>query len=155
MRGKKQKGFTIIELMVAITVAAILLSAALPSFRTAIQNSRLTSQANEMLTAFQLARSEALKRGTATLVCASSDEATFSGTWEDGWIVAVDGGDVIRVWGEVRGELSISDAEASYRYLPRGILDGNASTVTLAAPGAAQGRVLEIARSGSASIRKS
>lgn len=55
-------GFTLIELMVTIAVAAILLAVAVPSFRHLIISNRLTTAANNVVTAVTLARSEAIKR---------------------------------------------------------------------------------------------
>lgn len=55
-------GFTLIELMVTIAVAAILLAVAVPSFRHLIISNRLTTAANEVVTALTVARSESIKR---------------------------------------------------------------------------------------------
>lgn len=55
-------GFTLIELMVTIAVAAILLAVAVPSFRHLIISNRLTTAANDVVTALTVARSEAIKR---------------------------------------------------------------------------------------------
>lgn len=79
-------GFTLIELMVAIAIAAILLGIAIPSFTTTITSNRLTTNANEMVTALNLARSEAIKRGKQVTV--RSKNASTS--WEGGWDVFVD-----------------------------------------------------------------
>lgn len=88
----KNRGFTLIELMITLVVLTILLSWAVPSFRTAIQNNRITAQSNSFLSALSTARSEAVKRGVRVSVCASADMATCSGaaTWETGWIVFSD-----------------------------------------------------------------
>jgi type IV fimbrial biogenesis protein FimT len=84
-------GFTLIELMVTIALAAIILTQAVPSFNALVQNNRLISQKNEFISTLNLARSEALKRGTRVTVCASSDKATCDSTdWEQGWIVFSD-----------------------------------------------------------------
>ena len=100
-RPPSQAGFTLMEVIITIAVLAILASIAAPSFRTALQNNRLTGQANEMVTSFQFARSEALKRGVPVAVCGSSDGATCSGTWSQGWVaLAIVGGnaEVLRAW---------------------------------------------------------
>jgi type IV fimbrial biogenesis protein FimT len=84
-------GFTLIELMVTIALAAIILTQAVPSFSALVQNNRLISQKNEFISTLNLARSEALKRGTRITVCASTDQATCDTTdWEQGWIVFSD-----------------------------------------------------------------
>lgn len=81
---KKMTGFTLVELMVALVVAAILLAVGVPSFIATVRSSRTTSQANELVTAFNLARSEAVKRGVQVVVLRNGAE------WEDGWQVFVD-----------------------------------------------------------------
>lgn len=62
MRRHSQAGFTLIELMVAISVLAILLSAAVPSFRQFVANTQIRSTAQSILNGLQTARAEAVKR---------------------------------------------------------------------------------------------
>jgi type IV fimbrial biogenesis protein FimT len=82
-------GFTVVELMVAVAVLAILLALAVPNFTDASLSGRLNGFANSIVAATQIARSEALKRNATITVCASSDGATCDdpGGWEYGWIV--------------------------------------------------------------------
>lgn len=93
---KKQTGFTLIELIVTLTVAAILITLAVPNFREFLLNNRLTSVANEFIAAANLARSEAIKRGRNATVCVSDNSMDAAPTcsggtdWGDGWLVWVD-----------------------------------------------------------------
>lgn len=88
-----QFGFTLIELMVTIAVSAVLIMVAVPSFNDAILNSKLTGNANNLLSSIQVARSEAIKRNTVVLMCRSADGKTCAttGGWEQGWVVRVSG----------------------------------------------------------------
>lgn len=88
----QKQGFTLIEMMITIVIAALLLTIAVPSFQQSIRNNRLTAEANNLLTALALARSEAIKRGSPVTVCASSNQSTCSNSssWTTGWIVFVD-----------------------------------------------------------------
>src|SRR3569832_2509448 len=74
------RGFTLIELLVTLAIAVILLTVAVPNYQMFVANSRMASQANEVVGALSLARSEAVKRGTQVSVCASSDGATRTGS---------------------------------------------------------------------------
>src|SRR5262245_25530334 len=88
------KGFTLLELMTAISVMAILLSIGVPSFIQIIRNNRITAQTNELVAALNVARNESIKRGIPVSVCSSTNSATCagSGTWGTGWIVFTDTG---------------------------------------------------------------
>lgn len=82
-----------IELLVTVSIAAILLGIAIPNFRVFLLNNRITSQANEFVLALAYAKSESVKRGTLITVCSRSTDSVCanSTTWETGWLVFVDG----------------------------------------------------------------
>jgi type IV fimbrial biogenesis protein FimT len=91
-------GFTLVELMIAVVVAAILLTTALPSFQETIKDNRMAANVNEFMAALNLARSEAIKRGTFATVCeGTAAGCSNTGNWEGGWIVFsdVDGDGVV------------------------------------------------------------
>lgn len=83
------KGFTILELMITIVVAAILTMVAVPSFRTAIQRHRIQAASDDLQASVKYARTEAVLRATYVSLCASTDGASCAGTgtYETGWIV--------------------------------------------------------------------
>jgi type IV fimbrial biogenesis protein FimT len=141
----QRNGFTLIELLVTIAVMAILLAAATPSFRTMMINARLTSQANELLSVFHIARSEASKRARAVSICPTADGTACSANWGDGWMVYLDseavGSDdtdvdeVLRIWPAPGSDLKIKGGNVSapgktagdlpefVRVLPSGAVD--------------------------------
>lgn len=86
----RQRGFTVIELLVVVTVIAILSAIALPSFSNAYMTNRLASYSNNFVASVQFARSEAIKRGVPMIMCASSNGTsctTSASSWQPGWIV--------------------------------------------------------------------
>ncbi len=89
--GNKNHGFTLIELMMAISLLAILMALAVPSFQQTIASTRLSTTTNELYTSLLQARSEATRRGTRMTVCKSSNGTSCtSGSWETGWISFAD-----------------------------------------------------------------
>ena len=79
MSGPLRNGFTLIELMVTVAVLAIIIAFAVPSFVNLVENSRVTTQANTLLAAMNLARSEAIKQGVPVSV--QNKPADFSAGW--------------------------------------------------------------------------
>jgi type IV fimbrial biogenesis protein FimT len=86
-----------IELMVAVLVAAILMAMAAPSFQSTINAGRLATAGNELLTGLQLARMEAIRYNARTAVCLSLNAQTATPTCAaantttaTGWIAFVD-----------------------------------------------------------------
>jgi type IV fimbrial biogenesis protein FimT len=89
-------GFTLLELMVALTVLALLLGIGVPSFRDFVRNSRMTAAANDIVTDFSIARSEAVKRRVPVTLCKSQNltacDADATGAFRS-WIMFVDDAD--------------------------------------------------------------
>lgn len=81
------KGFTLVELMITIAVAAVLLAIAVPSFTRLMANTRQTSATNSLLQAFEYARNSALREGQSVTVCpiATPTDTSCSTDWNTGW----------------------------------------------------------------------
>jgi type IV fimbrial biogenesis protein FimT len=92
----RQVGFTLFELLVALAVAAILVTAGLPRLHNMVLDNRITAKANHFVATMSAARSSAVRYQRPAVVCATSnfDSAvpTCSGStdWSNGWIVWVD-----------------------------------------------------------------
>lgn len=78
------RGFTLIEIMVAIAVLAILLSIGLPAFGSLIDNQRMDSSVNSLLRSINQTRTEATRRNRHITM------APLSGDWSNGWNIFID-----------------------------------------------------------------
>lgn len=109
-------GFSLIELMVVLTVAAILLTIGVPSFSALIENQRMTTTVNNLFAAVNLTRAEALQRG------ARVDLAPLDGeSWENGWAVFVDAdGDQVPDFGVGEDEIIYSSGPVDERITIQG-----------------------------------
>lgn len=74
-------GFTLVELMIVVSVLAILVAAALPNYNDFVKNQRVKTASFELFSSLVLARSEALTRNSAVTV------APAGGNWASGWEV--------------------------------------------------------------------
>ena len=87
-------GVTLVELVVALAVAAILVGLAAPSFRNLVAEQRRDAALGALAGDLRFARSEAIKRAARIGVCArAAAGASGCGTdWSRGWVVWDDGG---------------------------------------------------------------
>lgn len=119
MNSIRRRGFTIVELLVTVSIAAILLAVAVPSFQTMIVESRLTTQVNDMVGALNIARSEAIKRNASVSLCRASSAtaaacAGAAGAWQH-WIIRSAAGSVVRrgVVDTFGGKIAVASTLAS------------------------------------------
>ncbi len=123
----KNRGFTLVELMVTITVLAIVVGVAAPSLAAFIQSNRVAGNANSMVSALNFARSEAVSRAESVRFCPvneSQDGCSGSDDWSAGWVAIVqsgsDAGEVLRVWSPLPDSLDMSldtQAEVSEEFV--------------------------------------
>ncbi len=100
------RGVTLIELLVTLSVVAILLAIGVPSFQAVLARNRIAGITNDLMGALNLTRSEAIKRGKIVTICKSTNtDATDNSAastptptcstsstvgWQDGWLIFVD-----------------------------------------------------------------
>jgi type IV fimbrial biogenesis protein FimT len=135
----RQKGFTLIELMVAIGLAALLLSMAVPALDQFTTNARQTGAINDFVSSMHIARNTAITTNARVTVCASSQGFWCDGvTWDQGWIAftdrngnqAVDGTDrILSASGGIDG-LDIQSGEFGQvlQYRPNGRVNNVTAT---------------------------
>jgi type IV fimbrial biogenesis protein FimT len=83
----RERGFSIVELMVTVGVATILVSVAVPSFRTISMNSKQAGTVNELVAGMHLARNTAITLNARVGMCTSSNGVRCENVdWNEGWI---------------------------------------------------------------------
>jgi len=88
----KQKGFTLIELIITLSIVSILSSYALPSFHELKLNKQLQSERNRLTGSLHLARSHSIMHQTTVIVCPSTSGGSCDNqsNWHQGWIIFSD-----------------------------------------------------------------
>lgn len=165
------KGFTLIELMLGIALAAVIVSMAAPSFSTAMKNNKIVAEANELIADIHFARSEAVKRSTRVVLCRSAapSNATPScggsaNNWGSGWLVFADGDadnsynaandTLIRIGNPSDGAVTVKSnntANQQLVYNPDGTINTGGNTAVFAVcdeRGEDQGRQVQITPTG-------
>jgi type IV fimbrial biogenesis protein FimT len=87
---KTQSGFSLIELMMAITMGGIIMALGVSSYKYVTNANRVSGEINALLGDMQFARYEAVKEGLTVQICptaAGGTTCTATATWSGGWIV--------------------------------------------------------------------
>ena len=137
----KYCGFTLIELMVTLVVAAILAAIVAPSFKTLIQSTHLSTNANSIVAALSTARSEAIKQAMPVMIKTADGTNNWSGGWQvvklfnpNGTACKPTNNCLIKVFSALKPNYSISLVDnsnikqPSLTYLPSGMLQQASST---------------------------
>ena len=88
---RSSPGFTLLELLATVAVAAIVLASGVPFVRSLVLDARRTSAVNGLVHGIHLARTEAHRDLRDVVVCRSATGSTCAaaGNWASGWIVFV------------------------------------------------------------------
>jgi type IV fimbrial biogenesis protein FimT len=91
--GKRHSaGVTILELVIVISIVAVLMLIGVPSFKYMTTANRISAEVNALIGDMQFARAEGIKEGHQVVACASTDGLTCNNTntWQGGWVVCSD-----------------------------------------------------------------
>jgi type IV fimbrial biogenesis protein FimT len=142
-------GLSLVELLIALAISALLLVLSAPAFLQARGNAQLQQALNDFLADFRFARLEAMRLGDVVVLCrvasaaASECEATASARgWADGWVVGhdrnrnqrIDADEVLRRHEGWPVAVSVSDSRGTARPIqlaPAGRLLNLSSATTL------------------------
>jgi type IV fimbrial biogenesis protein FimT len=103
-------GFTLVELVVTISLIGILLAVAIPGMRQLTLNQGVKTAAFDLMSALQYARSEAIKRPSETVTLKSG--ATSDGAWSTGWRLLDGSSNVLRSW-SVASSITVADTNTT------------------------------------------
>lgn len=88
------RGFTLFEMVIVMSIAAILTAIAIPSYQYVTTTNRIAAEINGLVGDLQFARAEAIKEGQSISVCVANTTSTGclanNTAWNGGWIVFVD-----------------------------------------------------------------
>lgn len=161
LRAAAMRGFSLVELMIALAIAAVMLSLAAPGMTQLIASIWISTQASDMVANLALSRSEAIKRGMHATLCPSdSSTACTPSAWSAGYIAFVDfdgdgsfdtGSDIIlRVSGRLQGDNTLTSGDFSaatpLQFMPSGQA-GKAGSFTLCQNGQSS-RVIAVTLAG-------
>lgn len=146
----RSAGFTLVEMMVALGIAAILAGMAMPSFSTMIANQRVKSAASDIHTSLLKARGEALKRNVSVTLAPST-----ANDWTAGWSIAnpTAGSPSIEQHGATKGLTISGPGQVVYR--SSGRVDAtSAPAFDISASNATQHRCITVDLSGRPYVKK-
>lgn len=167
MPSTRQSGFTLLELMIVVAIAAVGLGLGLPAFTDTIRANRVAAASNTLIGAFNLARTEAIRSNRGSAVCSSTAGDTCDGSgWNSGMLVFSDN-DASGAWSAGDTAVRFFERNSSVQFTSTGsnivLFDRRGRTTTdleftlkpsTCKAGAAQKRRLYVKSSGQVRVTK-
>ncbi len=95
--ANRNQGFTLVELMITLTLLAIVANIVVPAFDSLITRNRQQALMEQVAAVLSNARAEAILQRRTIEICGSSDGKTCSPSWANGWLVRVPNGRVMQI----------------------------------------------------------
>jgi len=134
-----ESGFTLVELMVTVSISAILLAVGVPSFASFTLSQRVSAASSDVSSMLTFARSEAIKRNANVVVTQKS------GGWQNGWTIASGGNTVGQQ--DAFSNLTIANPASTLTYNNGGRIAGS-GTITFQITGGTSNRCVTVDLSG-------
>jgi type IV fimbrial biogenesis protein FimT len=159
--SRERRGFSLLELLVALATVAIVVAIAAPSFREIALNARRNEQVNAVLRALHAARSAAILRAEPVVICKSRDGeqcATDTSTWSEGWIAFAnrdrdspprrDAGEQLLIIQPRSGQVDVRANRNAVIYWPVALAGTTVSFVFCDARGTSAARAIIVSQTG-------
>lgn len=171
-RPRAINGFTIVELLITLAIAAILLTIGIPSFSSVIKNNRQTTLLNEFTSYFHYTKSQAVTLGIPVTLCKRNTAGTNcdnSASWDNGWIVFIDDnadgdldddGDsdlceadedddcVLKIQGAIDSDIDITSSSTGVTINARGFLTSTSSFTFCDSRGSSEAKAKIVSKTG-------
>ena len=149
-KSKQIKGFTLLELSIALLIAGILLSYAIPSYRDFGLRQKVSNEANGLLGDLMYARVTAIKEGQNVAVTTISGD----GDWAEGWTITLVSDNVLLRQNDlINDSVTLKGTGASIVFNNLGAAP-TINTITIAHPDVKKEVILNISASGMVSSRE-
>ncbi len=163
---KTTRGLTLIEVLAAVAIAAILAGLAVPGLKSFLARRAADAAVTTLVSDLRLARAEAIRRGLPVTLCSSANGKSCGAagaSWHLGWIIfddhdgnhAVGGNDQVLRVQQAQGSLqSIASSADSITFRANGFATGSAAGLTITADATVNGgqRTLCVSRVGKARL---